>query len=155
MIQENVTSCTKPASTALDGAKKHELFCVQELKIIWKSVNFLHLIFCAQGKGLGSILKYPCTLNKQPYTKNYRQLRDAESRRNTLPREECTNRSFNTIRSAVKTYMKVILYKVYLGIYIYIKLYICAWSNNLKSGYKFGGVQGGWIGWIWRRKQKW
>ena len=47
------------------------------------------------------------SVRRQPYTQNYRQLRKAESRRNSLPWEELTIWLSNTKWSSLKTYKKL------------------------------------------------
>lgn len=74
----------------------------------------------------------------QPYTKNHRQLRNAESRRSRLLREERTNWLSNTKWSALRTYTQVTLYN----------------TINDNRGHEFEGRYKTVFQRVWREKRK-
>lgn len=68
----------------------------------------------------------------QPYMKNHRQLRDDESERNGLLEGKAHQLLSNT-KISPKAYTQIPLYRLsrlYLGICLYIYMYIYACNNN-------------------------
>lgn len=60
-------------------------------------------------------------MNPQPYTKNYRQLRNTESGRNSLPQGKAHQLVMYYQMSALKTYIQVRHIEfMYLGVCIYV-----------------------------------
>lgn len=90
-------------------------------------------------------------IRPQPYTKNYKQLRNAEHGRKVFSKEEHSNWLSKAKWSVPRAYIQVKLYrrsKLYLGIYIHTNMHIRA--INKQRGSEFEKQQGG----VYGRKEK-
>lgn len=68
-------------------------------------------------------------MKTQPHTQNYRQLVKLGAGEVTLPKEEHASELCGVKRSALKTYVRVTLYRfnrLYLGIYVHINTHMQA-----------------------------